>query len=76
MNHALAMRVRERAGHLSQESYDVRYRQAPLALETSTEAFAIGERHRVVQHAAAKLAGGEQWNDVRMLESSGEPHFP
>jgi hypothetical protein len=70
VDHALAMCVVERAGHLAGDAHRVGDRQLTFALEARTQRLAGDERHHVVQQAVG-FAAVEQRQDVRMLQSRG-----
>ena len=61
------MGIREGAGNVGQDVGRSRHRQLALAGQPGPERLARDERHGVVEMAGG-LAGGEQRNDVRMVQ--------
>ena len=68
---AFAVRVRERARYLLEDARDVDERHGPFAIDALAERLAVDERHRVVERRA-RLTGGQERDDVRMLKPCRE----
>src|SRR5688572_15273804 len=72
MDHAVGMRVLQRACDLGCDADRGRYRELLLPLETIAERLAIDERHHV-EDGACYLSRVMQRQNVRMLEIRGRP---
>jgi hypothetical protein len=68
---AVRVRVGERARDLAEDPYAFAHRHLTVTREPDAERLALHERHREVRHAL-DLAGGEQRDDVRVLETRGD----
>ena len=71
VNDAVRVGVAQRVGHVAQDPHGLGHRQLAVAPEPRAERLAFDERHGVVEQVA-RLAGGEQRDDVRMLERRGQ----
>src|SRR4029079_15262942 len=71
VRHSARVRVLEGVGDVAQEANRLADRQLPGAGKARTERFTLDEGHCVEQQPLAG-AGGENRNDVRMLEPGGE----
>jgi hypothetical protein len=70
VDHAVAVRVIQRIGHLGRDLDRFLDAELLLAVELGAEGFPFDVRHDVVQEALGR-AGIEEWEDVRVLERGG-----
>jgi hypothetical protein len=75
VHHAVAVGVRERVHHLTEDPGSIGHRKLPLARELHPERLALDKRHHVVQEVAGG-AGRQQRDDVRVLQTRRELNFP
>ena len=68
MHHALLVRVLERIGDFAQNLRRIGDGKLPHPAEPRAQILARDERHRIVEESALG-AGGQQWHNVRMLQS-------
>jgi hypothetical protein len=71
VDHAVLVRVVERFRDGDRDAHRLLHRELLLALEPGAERFALHVRHHVPQQAA-RLAGVEQRQQVRVLEVGGD----
>jgi hypothetical protein len=72
---ALLVRVLERLRDIAKDADGLRPRHGAGTHEADTKRLAFDEGHRVVREPAG-VAGGQNRNDVRVLEASRELNFP
>src|SRR5882724_8293436 len=75
MDYALAVGVCQGVNHVAKDAHGVADRQLPFPSEPLTERLAFHERHGVIEEVVRR-PGGEERNDVGMLEARGELDFP
>jgi hypothetical protein len=71
MHGSLFVRILECIRNFAKNLRRFLHRQLALSCESRPKIFSGNERHRVVQKRSFR-AGGEKWNDMRMLKASGE----
>ena len=71
VHHALLVRVRQRVGHLAQESHRLVHRQLALARQLRAEGLAFDERHHVPQEVARRVRAQQRYH-VRVLKPGSE----
>ena len=71
MHDALVVRVGERVAHVAQDPHRLADRQLPLVGDPLPQRLALDVRHDVVEQVALR-SGGEQRDDVGMLQLRGE----
>jgi hypothetical protein len=75
MHHPIPVGIRQGVGHLPNDANRLGHRQLTLALQLGPQGFAGDEGHDVIEEIAGR-AGGQQGNDVRVLQSGREPDLP
>ena len=71
VHYAVPVGVAQRVGHVAQDAGGLGHGQLALAPEPRAQRLALHQRHGVVEQLA-RLAGGEQRDDVGMLERRGQ----
>src|SRR5260370_13007580 len=74
MDHAAAMSVAERLGHITRDPDRFLDRQLPFALEALAQRLALDARHGVEQEAI-RFTGIEERQDVGMVQPGGGLDF-
>jgi hypothetical protein len=69
----VVMSVGQRLGYVAEQGQGLGHGQG-TARQPRAQRLALDERHGIVGDAVA-LPGGEQWNDVRVVEPGGEPNL-
>ena len=73
VHHAVRVRIRQRPCHVPQDA-DRLLRRDRAGLHAMAQRLPVNKRHRVVRNAA-RISGGKQRHDVRLLQARCEPHF-
>ncbi len=71
---ALLVRHGQRVGHVADDAHRFRDGEFPLARQLGAERFALDEGHDVEEEVAL-APGGQEGDDVRMLQAGGESHL-
>ena len=75
MDDVVRVRVGQRTGDLSQNPDRLRHGHRRRSSQTDSQGLAFDERHGEVRHTPV-LAGGEQRDDIGVLQPRGDRDFP